>query len=125
LTVGQRIESQLKVADAEREAQNALMYGHYTNQLKALELCTAQIEDTMDRRDSLLESNLSVEITLANEETRHALAGEMSQQVKSLMPTASEIARRRQLEADVAQFQRDLDLIKARLGITNQPVVQP
>lgn len=42
----------------------------------------------------------------------------------SSAPDAAEIARRKALEAALAQIQRDLDAIKARLAITNEPAVR-
>ena len=50
LTIGKQIQAQLQVGDAEREAQNSLEYNYHTNQLGAMYLCTAQIENAMATR---------------------------------------------------------------------------
>jgi|SRR5665213_576395 len=139
LTISKQIETQLQAADSERRAQNSLAYAYHTNQLGALELGTAQIEDAMTSQASRIEGSLNA----INAETRRANAAlsnalintsntlinafndELSKQIKSLAPDAAEIARRQQLEADVAQIQRALDLIQARLEATNQPVAKP
>ena len=121
LTVGQKIESQLQVADAGREAQNSLAFSYHTNQTATMYLCTAQIEDTMTGQESRIENNV-------NAETRRvgaALGDAVLKQIKLSAPDAIETARRKEMEADVAQIQRDMDTIKARLEITNQPAIRP
>lgn len=121
LTVGQKIESQLQVADTERAAQNSLAYSYNTNQTAAMFLCTAQIEDAMTGQESRIENNVNAE---TRRETT-ALGDELVKQIKLSAPDAAETARLKEMEADVAQMQRDLDLIKARLGITNQAAIRP
>ena len=121
LTVGQKIESQLQVADAGREAQNSLAFSYHTNQTATMYLCAAQIEDTMTGQESRIENNV-------NTETRRvgaALGDAVLKQIKLSAPDAIETARRKEMEADVAQIQRDIDTIKARLEITNQPAIRP
>jgi hypothetical protein len=121
LTVGQKIESQLQTADAGREAQNSLAYSYHTNQTATMYLCTAQIEDAMAGQESRIENDV-------NAETRRVgavLGDAVLKQIKLLAPDAIETARRKEMEADVAQIQRDFDTIKARLGITNQPAIRP
>src|SRR5665213_3182845 len=128
LTISKQIETQLQAADSERRAQNSLAYAYHTNQLGALELGTAQIEDAMTSQASRIEGSLNAinaETRRANAALSNALNDELSKQIKSLAPDAAEIARRQQLEADVAQIQRALDLIQARLEATNQPVAKP
>ena len=121
LTVGQKIESQLQVADAGREAQNSLAYSYHTNQAATMYLCTAQIEDTMAGQESRIEDNV-------NAETRQigaTLGDALLKQIKLSAPDEVEITRRKEMETEVAQIQRDIDTIKARLGITNQPTARP
>jgi hypothetical protein len=121
LTIGKEIETQLQVADTEREAQNSLAYFYHTNQLSTMYLCTAQIEDAMAGQESNIEDNV-------NAETRRVstvLSDALLKQIKLSAPDAVETARRKKMEADVVQIQRDLDQIKAQLGITNQPAVRP
>lgn len=133
LTIGKQIEAQLQVADGEREAQNSLVYGYHTNQLSALYLCTAQIEDEMAGQESRIREamagqeksivdNINVETRRANQAASDALL----KQIKlSATPDAAAAAERAKIEAEVAQIQRDLDMIKARLETTSQPVARP
>jgi len=117
LTIGKQIEAQLQAADAESEAQNSLAYYYHTNQLGAMYLSAAQMEDTMDSRESRIEDKI-------NAETRR-VSDALLKQIKLSAPDAVETAKRKEMEADVAQIQRDLDQIKSRLGITNQPAARP
>ena len=121
LTIGKQIELQLQAADAESTAQNSLIYSYHTNQISTAYLCAAQIEDAMTAQESRIEDNI-------NAETRRlsvALNDALLKQIKlSLTPDAAEIARRKEMETEVAQIQRDLDMIKARLAITNQPATR-
>jgi hypothetical protein len=119
LTIGKQIESQLEAADAERKADSSLLFGYHTNQLDTMVFCTLQIENAMTTQESNIEDQV-------NAETRQvgtAVGDELLDQMKSLAPDPDETARRRKLEADVAQMQRDLDAIKARLEITNDPTL--
>jgi hypothetical protein len=121
LTIGKKVQAQLQVADTEREAQNSLAYNYHTNQLGAMYLCTAQIEDAMAGQESRIEDNV-------NAETRQigaTLGDALLNQIKLSAPDEAEISRRKAMEAEVIQIQRDLDTIKARFGITNQPATQP
>jgi hypothetical protein len=121
LTIGKKIQAQLQVADTEREAQNSLAYNYHTNQLGTMYLCTAQIEDAMAGQESRIEDNV-------NGETRQigaTLGDALLNQIKLSAPDEAEISRRKAMEAEVTQIQRDLDSIKARLGITNQPAARP
>jgi hypothetical protein len=121
LTVGKKIQAQLQTSDTEREAQNSLAYNYHTNQLGAMYLCTAQIEDAMAGQESRIEDNV-------NAETRQigaTLGDALLKQIKLSAPDEVEITRRKEMEAEVAQIQRDIDTIKARLGITNQSAARP
>jgi hypothetical protein len=67
-----------------------------------------------------------------NAETRRIgadLSNELMKQIRLTAPNEAEIARRKQLDADVAQIKRDLVQIKAQLAqlaqMTNQPPVRP
>ena len=117
LTVGQKIESQLQEADTGRVTQNSLAYYYHTNQVATMYLYAAQIQDVVTGQESRIENNV-------NAETRRA-GGELLQQIKLLAPDAVETARLKEMENDVTQMQRDLALIKARLGITNQAAARP
>lgn len=121
LTIGKQIELQLQTADAESAAQNSQVYSYHTNQISTAYLCAAQIEDAMTAQESRMEDNI-------NAETRRvsaALNDALLKQIKlSSAPDAAEIARRKEMEIEVAQIQRDLDIIKVRLASTNQPAAR-
>lgn len=53
-----------------------------------------------------------------------SLGAGLTDQIRSLAPDKTEPARRAKHEADLAQIQRDLDAIKARLGSGNPPAGQ-
>ena len=121
LTVGQKIEGQLQLADVERDAEKSLAYSYHTNQLDALSLCVSQIQNALTDQEKRIEENINVEtaqkITSANDE--------LLKQIKSSAPDADDLARLKKMEIEVAQIQRDLDAIKTQLGITNQPTMRP
>jgi hypothetical protein len=121
LTVGKNIEAQLQAADTEREAQNSLAYYYHTNQTDMMYLCTTQIEDAMAGQESRIEDNVDTETRRVGA----ALGDELLKQITLLAPDAVETARRREMEADVAQIKRDIDQVKIQLGITNQPAARP
>jgi hypothetical protein len=121
LTVGQKIESQLQASDAGREAQNSLAYSYHTNQTATMYLCTAQIEDAMAGQESRIKDDVNAE----SRRVGAALGDAVLKQIKLSAPDAVEIAWRKEMEAAVVQIQRDIDTIKSRLGITNQPAAQP
>jgi hypothetical protein len=121
LTIGKQIESQLQAADTERQAQNSLMYNYHTNEMDAVHFNAAQIQGAMTGQEGRIENNVNAETRRANAN----LGDELLKQIKLSAPDAVETARQRKMEADMAQIQRDLDAIKARLGITNQPASQP
>jgi hypothetical protein len=121
LTVDKKIEAHLETADLEREAEKSLAYYYHTNQTDTMYFCVAQIEDAMAGQESRVENNV-------NAETRKvgaALGDELLNAIKLSAPDEAEIARRKELAADVVQIKRDMETIKARLGITNAPAAQP
>jgi hypothetical protein len=121
LTVDRKIEAQLQVADKEREAEHTLAYYYHTNQTDTLYFCVAQIENAMEGQEIRMVDKI-------NTETRRASAAsndELLKQIKLVSPDESEIARRKEMAAEVAQIKNDLDAVKAQLGITNPPAVRP
>jgi hypothetical protein len=135
LMVDNKIEAHLQLADKERAAQNAQAFMNHTNELGALYLTTAQILDALaglesrqedqltNQQSQILEALAGQENRLAekvNDETRRVGTGvneALLKQIKlSAVPDAAEIARRRSLEADVAQMKHELEQIKTQLA---------
>ena len=120
LTIGKQIEAQLQAADAARIAHDSQTYGFHTNELNTMYLCAAQIEEAMNGRAGQTEEKINAETKRAGA----ALSNALLEQIKlAAAPDAAEIARRKKLDAAVAQIQRDLETINARLANTNPPTV--
>src|ERR1019366_3039196 len=98
LTVDRKIESELQEADLKRETESSLAYLYHTNQLGALALGTAQIQDALAGQEGRLEPN----ITAQTRQLLAALGDDLENQIKAAAPDAAEIARQTQLAADVA-----------------------
>jgi hypothetical protein len=113
LAVDRKIAAQFRDATTERETANSLAYYYHTNQTDTMFFCAAQIEDAMANQEKRIGDTV-------NAETRRA-SDKLQQQIKLSAPDQAEITRRTELEADVVQIKHDLELIKARLGITNPP----
>jgi hypothetical protein len=117
LAVDRKIAAQFQDATTERETANSLAYYFHTNETDTMFFCTAQIEDAMAGQEKRIEDTV-------NAETRRVGAGvadKLEQQIKLSAPDKAEVARRMEMEAEVIQIKRGLELIKARLGITNPP----
>lgn len=122
LTIGKQIETQLQLAGTERNTQNSLAYSFHTNQLGTMYLCTAQIEDAMADQQKAIQDNIIAETKQESADLNDALV----KQIKlSSTPDADELARRRQMDDELAQIERDLAEIKSRLEMTNTPVARP
>src|SRR6266705_6567373 len=121
LTVDRKIESELRVAETERQAEHDLAYSYHTNQLRTMYLSIAQIEDDLANQESHITDKV-------NAETRKvglAVNDDLRKQMQLLVPDEAETDQRKAMAADIAQLKRDLGLIKSRLGITNVPAAQP
>ena len=121
LTVDRKIESELQVADAERQAEHELAHSYHTNELRTMYLCVAQLEDTLAGQESRITN-------MVNAETRRVgavVSADLLKQIQSLAPDQAEIARRQEMAADMMQIKRELELIKLQLGITNPPAARP
>jgi hypothetical protein len=122
LAVDKNIESELQVADTERETESALAYAYHTNAMDLMSFYSAQIQDAMAAQESRIEDKV-------NAETRQVganMSDELLKQIKLSAPDEAETVRRRQMEADVAQIMRDLDQIKVQLAqMTNPPAARP
>jgi hypothetical protein len=80
--------------------------------------CVAQIENAMEGMETRM-------VDKVNTQSR-VLGDQLSGQIKLSVPDEAEIARRQEMESDVAQIKYDLEQIKARLGIsTNAPAPRP
>jgi hypothetical protein len=115
LTVDRKIESQLQVADTERETENSLAYYYHTNQTDTMYFCAAQIQSAMEAQEKRIEDSV-------NAETRRvgaALGDELLKEIK--LSDDAQADRWKEMEAAVAQMQSDMNQIKGRLGITNLP----
>jgi hypothetical protein len=117
LAVDRKISAEFRDASTERETANSLAYYYHTNQTDTMFFCAAQVEDTIAGQEKRIEDTV-------NAETRR-VGGDVQQQVKTLAPDKAEIARQTEMEADIVQIKRDLEVIKARLGITNSPPISP
>jgi hypothetical protein len=121
LTVGQKIQGQMQVADTERQAEHALAYSYHTNQLRTMYLSVAQLEDDLTAQEGRITDKV-------NAETRKvglAVNDDLRKQIQLLVPDEAETAQRQQMAADIAQLKRDLELIKLRLALTNPPPAGP
>jgi hypothetical protein len=122
LTVDKNIESELHVADTEREAASSLAYAYHTNEMDMLYFYAGQIQDAMMTQEGRIEEKVNAESKRVGAE----LGDTLTKQIKLATPDAAETARRRQLEADVTQIKHDLAKIEAQLAqMTNQPAAQP
>ncbi len=117
LTVERRIEAQLQDADTQRAAESMMALYYHTNQTDTMYFCVAQIRSAVEAQHAQTLEKVNAEI--------HHVADDLMKQIKLSVPDEAEIARRKELAADVAQIKRDLETIKTRLGITNQPGTTP
>lgn len=120
LTIGKQIETQLQLADSERETQNALDYTYHTNELSALYLCTAQITQALiDQQKAVVDS--------VNAETRNAIANSqdavLAQIKASAVPDPALAVWRQNMQAELARLQGQVDALGARLPSTNPSVI--
>jgi hypothetical protein len=111
LTVDRKIESHLQLADTEREAEQTLAYYYHTNQTDTMFFCVAQLEDAMAGQEKRIEDHVSTETRQVSAVLDDAL----------LKQDEAETARQKEITTELAQIQRDLETIKLRTGITNQP----
>jgi hypothetical protein len=122
LAVDKNIESELQIAATEREAESSLAYSYHTNEMDLLNFHAAQIQDAMAGQESRIADKVNVETRRVGADMSDILL----KQIKLSAPDEVEIARRRELAADVAQIKRDLDQIKAQIRqMTNQPAARP
>jgi hypothetical protein len=129
LTVGKQIESQLRAAEAEQQAQSARAFSFHTNQINLMYLCTAHIEDSLISQEKRILDKMTAENRQANAVLSNALikavSEVLSKQIKTLVPDAAEVARRRKLESDVAQIQEELIRLKVWPENTNRSASRP
>ena len=113
----------MKTAAAERQTDHSLAFAYHTNELDLMNFYAAQIKDAMSGQEGRIEDKVNAGIR----QTGTDLRDELVKQIKVLAPDEAEIARRRQLEADVAQIKRQIEQIQAQLGkmATSMPAVRP
>jgi hypothetical protein len=117
LTVNNKIESELQTAEAERAAESVLAYAYHTNQLDLMQFHATQIQDAMTAQESRIEDNVNAE----TKRTGSLLSDDLLTQIKLSAPTEADIARQKQLEADVAQIRSDLDQLIGKFGLATNP----
>jgi hypothetical protein len=133
LTVDKNIESELGVADAKQEAQNLQVQDYHTNEMDAMRLHAAQIQDAIAAQEGGIRSAMAGQESRiednVNAQTRQVganLGDELLKQIKLSAPDAAEIARLKEMAADMAQIKRDIEQIKAQLAqMTNPPAARP
>jgi hypothetical protein len=122
LAVDKNIESEMQVAEAERQADSELAYSYHTNAMDLMNFYTAQIQDSLTGQEGRIEDKI-------NAETRQAIANlhdDLLEQIKLSAPDDAEIARRKEVAADLAQIKLELEQIKTQLAqMTNAPVARP
>lgn len=122
LTVDKNIESELRLADTEREAQNSQAYNYHTNEMDATRFYAAQIQDAMTAQESRIEDEINAETSAKFMN----VSDELAKQIKLSAPDATEAVRLKEMEADMVQIKRDIDQIELQLAeITNQPAARP
>jgi hypothetical protein len=127
LTVDKKIESHLQVVDAGREADSALAYAYHTNELDMIHSCVTQLEDALAAQARWIQDSMTNQEIHIDAETRKAdadLRDELLKQIKLSAPDETEIARRKEMAADLVQIKRDLELMKLQPGqMTNLSAV--
>lgn len=122
LTIGKQIETQLQLADSEREAQNSLEYAYHTNELSALYICTAQVSQSLIEEQKVI-------VDSVNAETRNLTADSQAAVLQSIQtstaPDPALLPWRQSIQADLARLEQKLDLINNRLASTNLPANLP
>jgi len=108
LMVDRKIEAHLQQADVERATQNAQAYAYYTNQIAQTSLSGAQIQNALASLESRMDET--------NRQAVADLRAELQRQIRLVMPDAAEIARQKQVAADLAEMKRELGLIQAQLA---------
>ena len=120
LTIGKQIETQLQLADSEREAQNALEYTYHTNGLGALYFCTAQISQSLIEEQKAIVESVNAETRTLTTESQAAIL----QGVKTATtPDPAWLPWRQSVQADLARVEQKLDAINSRLTSTNAALV--
>lgn len=120
LAVDKKIQAQFLEAAEARVAANQQAIAIHTNETELALYCTAQITAALASQEKSIQENVSEEIQLASA----TLGNNLTNLVQQLAADKSDANRLKTLESELAQIQRDLSLIKARLGITNATLAQ-
>jgi hypothetical protein len=116
LTIGKQIETQLQLADSEREAQNALDYTFHTNELGAMYVCNAQLSQALIDQQKAIVDSVNAETRHAIEDSQEALIGQIK---ASTAPDPSVAIWRQNMQAEMAQLEGKINQINARLQTNN------
>lgn len=111
LAVDKKIQAQFLEAAEARVAANQQALAIHTNETEVILYGTAQITTALASQ----EKNLGAEIQRAST----ALGNSLTNLVQQLAADKSDASRLKTIEAELIQIQRDLGLLKNRLGITN------
>jgi hypothetical protein len=121
LAIDKKIQAQFQLAAAGSEAANAQAHAYHTNETDTAFFCASQIADALATQEKRIVENV-------NAETRRAsttLGGDLTSQIKQSAPDKTDAARLKEMEAALREIQRDLDLLQARLGLTNPSAARP
>ena len=121
LTVDRKIEAELQVAEHERQFEHDLAFYYHTNETDTMYFCVAQIQDALAGQEIRI-------LDKVNSQTRQSLQSlndELVKQIKLSAPDDAEIARRKQLAADVSEIKRELEAIRLQLAASNPPAAAP
>lgn len=115
LAVDKKIQAQFLEAAEARATANQQAMAIHTNETELAVYCTAKITAALDSQEKSILEDLGEEIQQASA----TLGNNLTNLVQQLAADKSDANRLKTLETELAQIQRDLGLIKARLGITN------
>ncbi len=116
LTIGEKIDDQLEILDKERQAEAAVLDRRHSYLTNEIIFSTAEIKNEM----AGLEQRIQEAINLETKQIGTSLGDLNGAQTKASAMAKDTIAQQVKMEAALTQIQRDLNLLKARLGFTNQ-----
>lgn len=115
LAVDKKIQAQFLEAAEARVAANQQAIAIHTNETELALYCTAQITAALASQEKSIFEDLSEEIHQASA----TLGNNLTNLVRQLAADTPYDDRLKSIETELTQIQRDLGMVKARLGITN------